>query len=182
MTIARYALRTTAFAAAFLLVSWAASGPVEVFSSIAVAALWIVAQARAGLRRFDVIALGTTAMVVAVLQGTGMLMALVTAIAVILPAVVFAELLDRWVPGWWQGRADRFRKQDAVLGRIISSAMLAAVTAVVLRGVIDPSGFDLSGTAVALARDGASILILTVAVRAIRQARRPRRPVLSVVR
>ncbi len=182
VSLSRYALRTVALAAAFLLVSWAATGPLEVFSPLAVAALWLVGQARAGLRRFDVIALGTTAAVFSVLQGTGMMAALVHAIVTIVPAAVFAVLLERWVPDWWKGLGVRQQTREAVLGRIAASAVLAASAAVVLQGVIDPVGFTIETTAGALARDAVTVLALTVGVRAFRQARRPRRPSLTVVR
>ncbi|KUL39105.1 hypothetical protein [Actinoplanes awajinensis] len=180
MTVTRYAARTAAFAAAYLLAYWAGI-PLAVLSPVAVAAVWMLAQGRWGLRRFDVITLATLTAASAIAHGAGMLMAFGLAAAVTLPAMIFAVLLERWLPGWWQGHGDRFRPRRTRLVRLAAVAALTAVTSVVLQAILspEPSVYDVS---LRLARDVVTLLAVTLAGRALLRPRTPQRTGLTLVR
>lgn len=177
--IARYAARTAAFAMVYLVTFWA-SGPLGLALLVpptVVGALWLAAQSRYGLRRFDVIALATTSMVAATLEGANLLAAAVAAVWAVGPALLFAVLLDRWLPGYWLRHGDRFRSSRTSAGRLAGAATLTALAALVLHAVVTP-GTEPLLAAVQLVRDTTAIMLLTFAARAVR---RPH-ATLSVVR
>ncbi|MEU4427979.1 hypothetical protein AB0F81_45775 [Actinoplanes sp. NPDC024001] len=178
----RYAARTAGFAAAYLVAFWAAGplGLALLVPPLVVAAVWLAAQARFGLRRFDVIALATTVMVAASLEGAGLLLAATVGIGAVLPALLFAILLERWLPGYWRGHGDRFRRSRDAVARLAGVAALTAAAGVVLQEVTNP-GTGLLQLGVTLLRDTAVLVLLTLATRAVRRTREPRRG-LSVVR
>lgn len=180
----RYAARTAAFAAGYLASFWLAGllGPAMLLSPVAVGAFWLVAQTRYRLRRFDVIALATTSMVAATLAGAGLLTMVTAGVSAVVPALLFAVLLERGLPGYWLGHGDRFRQQRSTLARLAGAAVLTAVTALVLQEVTDPGAGPLPA-GLQLLRDTAVIVLLTLAVRAVRRTRArrttptsPRRP------
>ncbi|MBG0561000.1 hypothetical protein [Actinoplanes aureus] len=185
----RYAARTAAFAAVYLAAFLASGplGPAVLVPPIAVAALWLVAQSRYGLRRFDVIALTTASMVAATLEGAGILLCLAVAVWAVAPAVLFAVLLERWLPGYWLGHGDRFRRPRASLGRLAGAAALTAVAGLVIQEVTNP-GTGSVAAGLQLLRDTAAIVLPILAVRAVRRTRAgrrtrsPRRGALSMVR
>ncbi|MDI6100948.1 hypothetical protein QLQ12_20245 [Actinoplanes sp. NEAU-A12] len=178
----RDALRSAAFAAAYL-AAFLVTAMIPVFPlpPLVVAGVWLTAQAGRVPRRFDVIALATMAMVAATLQGAGLLMSATVAVWAVIPALLFAVLLEHWLPGYWLGHGDRFRRPRAALGRLAAAAALTAAASLVLHGVIDT---DLVSGAVAIqfARDTAVLVLVPLAVRAVRRSRSPRRAGLSVVR
>lgn len=178
----RYALRSAAFAVAYLPAFWVtALVPAFPLPPLVVAGVWLVVQAGHVPRRFDVIALATAAMVGATVQGAGLLMSAAVAVWAVLPALLFAVLLERWLPGYWRGHGDRFRRPRAALGRLATAAALAAGASLVLHGVIDTELLP-GGAALQFARDAAVLVLVPLAVRAVRRARSPRRTGLSVVR
>jgi hypothetical protein len=182
VSIPRYALRSAAFAAAYLAAFLAvAATPFSPLPPLAVGAIWLAAQTGFARRRFDVILLATTAAVAATLEGASLLLSFTVAVWAVVPALVFAMLLERWLPGYRQGHGDRFRRPRAALARLAGAAALAAATGVVLTGVID-TGFDPVTVLVHLVRDAIALTLVTLAVRAVRRSRSPRRPGLTVVR
>ncbi|WIM98781.1 hypothetical protein ACTOB_002395 [Actinoplanes oblitus] len=167
MTVARHATRTAAFAAAYLLTFWA--GGFLFLSALPVAALWLLAQTPSGRRRFDVIALATTAAVAATLNGAGPLLSLVLAATGTLPALLFAVLTERWAPGWWQGHGNRFRSLHNRLSRLAAAAALTAATSGLLQAVLIQDTFRYA-TLLTTFRDAAAILLLTLAARTMRRS------------
>ncbi|BCY07527.1 hypothetical protein [Actinoplanes sp. L3-i22] len=164
MTVARYAARTAAFAVTYLLAFWA--GAFLFLSPLPVAALWMLVQGRWGLRRFDVITLVTATTVAGILGGTHLLSSLGLAAMVTLPALMFAVLVDRWAPGWWQGHGDRFRSPQSRLVRIAGAAALSVAAYLVLQAVLMP-GISAFAVIFTLVRDVAAILLLTLAGRVL---------------
>jgi hypothetical protein len=178
----RYALRSAAFAAAYLAASLAAAAtPFSPLPPLVVGAVWLTAQTGHVRRRFDVIMLATAAAVAATLEGAGLLMSATVAVWAVVPALVFAMLLERRLPGYWLGHGDRFRRPRAALGALAGAAALAAGAGVVLTGVID-TAFDPVTVMVHLVRDTLVLTLVTLAVRAVRRSRAPRRSGLTVVR
>lgn len=182
MSNPRYVLRSavfvTVYLAAFLI---APLIPLLPAPPILVAAVWLTAQAGFGLRRFDVIMLSTAAMVGATLQGAGLLMSAAVAVWAVLPALLFAVLLQRWLPGYWLGHGDRFRRRGATLGRLAGAAALASVSGIVLWTVTD-SGFDPGAAILVGVRDAVLLMLAPLVVRAARRQRAPQRAGLTVVR
>lgn len=175
MTVARYAARTAAFAAAYQLVYWA--GSFLPFWPLPVAAVWMLAQGHWGLRRFDVITLVTVTAVAGILGGAQMLTAFGQAAMITLPALGFAVLVERWVPGWWQGHGDRFRSRQTSLARVAGAAAVAAVAFVVLHiALLGLPGLGALGTPVLYA---AAVLLVALGGRAVN---RPRSTGLTLVR
>jgi hypothetical protein len=178
----RYVLRSAVFVTVYLVVFvFAALIPVLSLTALVAGAVWLTAQAGFGLRRFDVIMLATASMVGATLHGAGLMMSAAVAVWAVLPALLFAVLLDRWLPGYWLGHGDRFRRPSVAFLRLAGAATLTAVSGAVLWTVID-TGFD-PGAAVLLAvRDTALLLLAPLAVNTVRRWRSPRRAGFTVVR
>ena len=169
MSLSRYALRTAGFGALYLLaaiVGPAASTGV-LWPAAVVGALWLVAQGRYGYRNLDVIALSVLA-VLAPGSGDGMLHAFVQAVPQIAPALLFAWLFDRWLPGYWLGHGDRFRKPGLTLARLTGAAGLAAVSGAVLYEVVDTS-LSFGEAGYVLLRDAVSVVLAVFLVRAVRR-------------
>ena len=165
MTVARYAARTAAFAVGYLLVYWVA-GLYLILPSV-VAAVWMLAQGHWGLRRFDVITLVTVAVASAIVSGGSMLPGVGRAAVIAAPALLFAVLVERWLPGWWQGHGDRFRSPQVRLGRVAGAAGVSSVAFLVLFTMlfrVPALGF--LGTPVVYA---VAVLLATLAGRAIRR-------------
>lgn len=178
----RHALQSAAFAAAYLLSFWiTALIPAFPLPPLVVAAVWLIVQSGHVPRRFDVIAMATAAMVAATLDGAGMLAAAVVGLWAVPPALLFAVLLERSLPGYWRGHGDRFRRPWAALGRLAGAAAAAAGASLVLRGIIDP-GLAPGSAALQFARDTAVLMLVPLAVRTVRRRRSPQRTTLSVVR
>ncbi|MFC7533798.1 hypothetical protein [Actinoplanes sp. GCM10030250] len=171
-----YAVRTAAFAVTYGTIFWASNqsfGPyLFLLPPIAAGALWMVAQTRFGLRRFDVIALATTAAVAATLVGSGLLMSLTAAVWAVLPPLLFATLLQRWLPGYWLGHGDRFRRSRSSFAKLTGAAALTSAAGAVLHEIVFP-GTGLTGSLIELLRDTVLITLLTLATRAVRRSRHP---------
>ncbi|MEU4695463.1 hypothetical protein [Actinoplanes sp. NPDC023714] len=186
MSINRYAARSAAFAAAYLVVAWAAAGPLSMspimLPAVAVAALWLIAQSHYGRYRLDVIMLGTAAAVAATLNGAGLLLSLTYAVVATIPAVLFVMMMNRMLPGYWLGHGDRFRSRGTVLSRFAGASALAAVAGVVLQKVVDPEALTAAGAVGVAVRDTALIMLVVWVSRQYRLAKQPRRGPLSVVR
>jgi hypothetical protein len=183
MSIPRYALRSAAFAAAYLAAFLAtAATPVWPLSPLVAGAIWLAAQSGFARRRFDVIMLATVAAVAATLEGAGLLMSATVAVWAVVPALLFAMLLERWLPGYWLGHGDRFRRPHAELGSLAGVAALTAAAGVVLTGVIDSTALGAVNVVFHVVRDTAALMLVTLAVRMVRRSRSPRRSGLTVVR
>jgi hypothetical protein len=179
----RYALRSAAFAAAYLVAFLAAAAtPYWPLPPLVAGAVWLAAQTGSARRRFDVIMLATAAAVAATLEGAGLLLSATVAVWAVVPALIFAMLLERWLPGYWLGHGDRFRRPRAALGPLAGAAALTATAGVVLIGVIDTAALGPVNAVFHLVRDTASLMLVTLAVRLVRRSRSPRRAGLTVVR
>jgi hypothetical protein len=181
VSLPRYALRTAGFAALYLLATWAglatteSAGGVRLFWPAAVAAaLWLVAQAPCGRRNLDVIALSVVA-VLAPGSGEGLLHAFVQAVPQVVPAVLFAWLFDRWLPGYWLGHGDRFRRLGRTLARLAGAAALAALAGAVLAKVID-TGLSVPEAGYVILRDATALVLAVLAARGVRHVARRRGP------
>jgi hypothetical protein len=177
-TMNSYAVRTAAFAAGYVASFWAAGqsfGPYLLIPPLAVGAIWLVAQAGFERRRLDVIALATAGAVGATLAGAGLLMSAAVAVWAVLPPLLFATLLQRWLPGYWRGHGDRFRRARAPIARLGGAAALAAAAGSVIQEVTSP-GTGVSSAFLQVVRDTVVIVGVTLAVRGVRAARRSRAP------
>jgi hypothetical protein len=185
VTVARYAARTAAFAVAYLLLLSAHNAGIGVFlillPPVALAALWMLAMGRWGLRRFDGIILATVTAAGSVAAGAGMLPAFELAGLITAPALLFAMLVERWLPGWWQGHGDRFRSRLADLGRLTAAAALTAVASMVLQAVL-MTGMPLFGAVGTPVQYTVVLLLVTLGGRTVNRFRAPRTPGLTVVR
>ncbi|MET0414686.1 MAG: hypothetical protein ABW022_01525 [Actinoplanes sp.] len=190
MNLSRYALRTAGFAALYLLATLAGqatameTGGIHLLWPAApVAAVWLVAQARYRLRRFDVIAVGTVAAAAAVLSHS-FLAALVQAGAQVVPALLFAWMLDRWLPGYWLGHGDRFRRLPTTLTRLAATAAMAGAATAVLQGVLLTASLSPLEAGYLFLRDTTAILLTVLLVRTTHQrlTTRTRSGRLTVVR
>jgi hypothetical protein len=189
MNINRYAVRSGVFATVYLVVAWTAAGPLEMspimLPALVMAALWLVAQSRFGMLRFDVIMLATASAVAATLNGAGLLLSLTYAMVATIPAVLFVMMLSRMLPGYWLGHGRR--PNGVVAGRLAASAAVAAVAGVVLSAVVDPDAMTAGGSVWAVVRDTALIMLVVWVSRQYRLSKQPdgggpRRGGLSVVR
>ncbi|MCM4077503.1 hypothetical protein [Paractinoplanes hotanensis] len=170
----RYALRTAGFAALYLAatvagLATAASGSgVRLFwPAAAVGALWLVAQGRYGRRNLDVIALSVAAVLAPGNDG-GLLHSFVQAVPQVVPALLFAWLFDRRLPGYWLGHGDRFRRAGAALARLAGVAALSALSAAVLLKVVN-TDLGLGEAGYVFVRDAAALLLVVLAARGIRR-------------
>lgn len=174
MSVFRYALRTAGFAALYLAatvagLATAASGSgVRLFwPAAAVGALWLVAQGRYGRRNLDVIALSVAAVLAPGNDG-GLLHSFVQAVPQVVPALLFAWLFDRRLPGYWLGHGDRFRRAGAALARLAGVAALSALSAAVLLKVVN-TDLGLGEAGYVFVRDAAALLLVVLAARGIRR-------------
>src|SRR5262245_803657 len=122
MSLSRYAARTAGFALLYLLATvagrWTEVGGVHLaWPAAAVGAVWLLAQAPYGRRNLDVIALAVTAALLPA-TSTGFLAALAAAVPQVVPALLFAWLSERWLPGFWRGHGDRFRRLGPTVIRL----------------------------------------------------------------
>jgi hypothetical protein len=174
LSVFRYALRTAGFAALYLAatvagLATAASGSgVRLFwPAAAVGALWLVAQGRYGRRNLDVIALSVAAVLAPGNDG-GLLHSFVQAVPQVVPALLFAWLFDRRLPGYWLGHGDRFRRAGASLARLAGVAALSALSAAVLLKVVN-TDLGLGEAGYVFVRDAAALLLVVLAARAVRR-------------
>ncbi|MBU2665019.1 hypothetical protein KOI35_16060 [Actinoplanes bogorensis] len=176
MNLSRYVLRTVAFGVLYLLATVAGlattasvSGVRVLWPAAVAGALWLVAQARFGRRNLDVIALSVLA-VLAPGQSHDFLSSVVQAVPQVVPALLFAWLFDRWLPGYWLGHGDRFRRTGPALARVAGAAAVAALAGAVLQKVVDT---DLAAVEVGylFLRDATAVLLGVLVVRSVR--RRP---------
>ncbi|GAA2898372.1 hypothetical protein Acy02nite_84320 [Actinoplanes cyaneus] len=179
MTVARYAARTTAFAVVYLLVYWMAD--LYLILPPVVAAVWMLTQGHWGLRRFDVIALVTVTVAAAIAGGATMLSGFGRAAVITAPALLFAVLVERWLPGWWQGHGDRFRAWHVSLGKVAGAAAVSAVAFLVLFTTM--FGVPALGFLGMPVVQTVAVLLVALAGRTMkRQATKRQRPGLTLVR
>lgn len=175
MSNSRYVLRSALFVTAYLAaVLIAAVTPLSPLSPLVVGAIWLTAQSAHARRRMDVIMLATAAAVGATLTGAGLLMAATVAASAVAPALIFAMLLERWLPGYWLGHGDRFRPPRTALRPLAGAAALTAAAGGVLAGVIDTTVEPVAALAY-LARDTVVLTLAPLGTRGIRRARSPQR-------
>ena len=169
MSFSRYLARTAGFALVYLLalVAGSATGGI-VWPAAAVGAIWLVAQAGHGPRRYGVLAMTVLS---ALAPTTGDLLAgLTQAVPQVVPAVLFAALVQRW-----QGR-----NRTAV---VAAAAATAAAAGVVLQGVVAAADFDWAFAGYALARDTVTVLAAVLLIRRLTpKAAAPAKRRLYVVR
>ncbi|MBL7257575.1 hypothetical protein [Paractinoplanes lichenicola] len=175
MSLTRYALRTAGFGALYLLATAAGlatastgAGVRVVWPAAVAGALWLVAQGRYGRRNLDVIALSVLA-VLAPGHGGGLLNDFVQAVPQVVPALVFAWLFDRWLPGYWLGHGDRFRRHGPALGRLAGAAGVAAGAGAVLYKVVD-TGLGFGEAGYVLVRDFSAVVLAVLIARGVRRA------------
>ncbi len=180
MSLSRYALRTAGFAALYLVATFAGlatagsgAGVRVLWPAAAAGALWLVAQARAGRRNLDVIALAVLAVLLP-LGGSGILSDFTQAVPQVVPALIFAWLFDRWLPGYWLGHGDRFRRAGPSLLRLAAAATLAALSGAVLQKILD-DGLAYGELGYLILRDGTAVLLAVLAARGLRHLTRRRR-------
>ncbi|WP_250006223.1 hypothetical protein [Actinoplanes sp. M2I2] len=172
--------RTAGFAALYLLATVAGlatagseSGVRLIWPAAVVGALWLVAQGRFGRRNLDVIALAVVA-VLAPGNGDDLLQSFVGAVPQVVPALLFAWLSDRWLPGYWLGHGDRFRRTGPALARLAGAATTAALAAAVLLKTVD-NELTLGEAGYVIVRDATAVLLAVLAARGVRRlARRGR--------
>lgn len=181
MSSYRYAFRTAGFAALYLLATLAglattgsAGGVRLLWPAAVVGALWLVAQARCGRRNLDIIALSVVA-VLAPGNGDGLLHTFVQAVPQVVPAVLFAWLFDRRLPGYWLGHGDRFRSPGRSLARLAEVAFLTALAAAALLKVVDTE-LSAAEAGYVIVRDGAALVLAVLASRGVRRLVRRRGP------
>lgn len=172
MSWSRYAARTAGFALLYVLAT-VAGGWTEVagvhllWPAAAVGAVWLVAQATYGKRNLDVIALGVLA---TLLPGssTGILTALAMAMPQVVPALIFAWLTDRWLPGFWLGHGDRFRRFGRTVARLAAISAVASVAGVMLRHIVSQEEVSAAVTGYPVLRDTVAVFVAVLVVRAAR--------------
>ncbi|GAA0480922.1 hypothetical protein Ade02nite_56070 [Paractinoplanes deccanensis] len=175
MSIARYGARSAGFALLYLLALVAGQAlDGALWPAAAVGAVWLVAQGAHGPRRFDALVMMVLA---ALVPDTDALLAGVTqALPQVLPAVLFAWLLDRWLPLYWQGLGERFYGAWPALGRLAGAAAVAGLSGAVLRSVLFPADFAAGEAVWAVLRDTLSVAVTILVVRAINQRYGTRAP------
>jgi hypothetical protein len=178
VSIPRYAARTAAFAALHVLATlaglWTAVGTTGVhllWPAAVVGAIWLLAQSPFGRRDLDVIALSVVSVLVPVAD-KGMLGAFALATAQVVPALLAAWLVDRWLPGWWRGHGDRFRRTGPTLTRLGAAASIAAAAGAVLYAIVVPFDLSAAEACYVFVRDATAVLLALLAVRAARFIRR----------
>ncbi|MFI5889642.1 hypothetical protein ACIA5D_05920 [Actinoplanes sp. NPDC051513] len=189
MSFARYGTRLAGFAVLYLLALFvgSAAGGV-VWPAAAVGAIWLVAQAGYGPRRFDVLAMMVLSALVP--MNDDLLAGVAQAVPQVVPAVLFAWLLDRWLPGYWRGHGDRFRRRETTLARLAGAAASAAAAGAVLQSVALIADLDAAAAGYALVRDTVTVFAGVMLTRLLNQrfgkrpsARQPSaKPRLTVVR
>ena len=169
MSFSRFFARTAGFALVYLLalVVGSATGGI-VWPAAAVGAIWLVAQAGHGPRRYGVLAMMVLS---ALVPSTGdLLTGLTQAVPQVVPAVLFAWLVQRW-PG---------RNRIAVVSAAAGSAAAAGV---VLQGVVAVADFDWGSAGYALVRDTVTVLAAVLLIRYFTPRKtRTAKPRLYVVR
>ncbi|SNY64967.1 hypothetical protein [Paractinoplanes atraurantiacus] len=168
MSLARYGARSAGFALLYLLALFAGHAlDGALWPPAAVGALWLVAQGAHGPRRFDALFM----LVLAALVPTtdDLLSAATQAIPQVVPALLFAWLLDRWLPLYWHG-------VKGELARLAGASAVAAVAGAVLTGVLFPSDFTFGTAGWAVVRDFLAVALTVVVIREIklRYASKPR--------
>ncbi|MFF5078588.1 hypothetical protein ACFY36_16175 [Actinoplanes sp. NPDC000266] len=168
MSLARYGARSAGFALLYLLALLAGHAlDGALWPAAAVGAVWLVAQGAYGPRRFDALAMLVVAALVP--DTDNLLEAATQAIPQVVPAVLFAWLLDRWLPLYWHGV-----KGDPA--RLAGASAIAAMAGAVLQSVLFASDFTLGTAGWAVVRDFLAVAVTVVVIREIklRYAPKPR--------
>ncbi|MEV4351994.1 hypothetical protein AB0J83_46670 [Actinoplanes sp. NPDC049596] len=171
MSLARYGARSAGFALLYLLALFAGHALDGAFwPAAAVGAVWLVAQGAYGPRRFDALAMLVLA---ALVPDTDTVLAGMTqAVPQVLPAVLFAWLLDRWLPLYWHG-------VQGSLGRLAGASALAGVSGAVLQGVLFPADFTFGTAGWAVVRDTLTVALVTAVVRELKRRYAPAPRIIS---
>ncbi|XVV08774.1 hypothetical protein ACQP2X_28450 [Actinoplanes sp. CA-131856] len=160
MSLARYGARSAGFALLYLLALFAGDAlDGALWPAAAVGAVWLVAQGAHGPRRFDAMAMLVLAALVP--DTDDLLSGVIQAIPQVIPAVLFAWLLDRWLPLYWHGV-----KGD--LARLAGASGIAAVAGAVLQSVLFASDFTLGTAGWAVVRDFLAVAVTVVVIREIK--------------
>jgi hypothetical protein len=193
--LSRYGARAAGFALLYLLALVAGSATGEVvWPAAAVGAVWLVAQAGHGPRRFDILAMVVLSALVPMTDD--LLAGIAQAVPQVLPAALFAWLLYRWLPGYWRGHGDRFRRRERTIARLAAASALAAAAGAVLQSVALIADFDAAAAGYAFARDTVTVVAVVSVTRFIKQRsgkqpsvkqgptvkQQPGRPRLTIVR
>ncbi|MFG1994991.1 hypothetical protein ACGFJ7_33955 [Actinoplanes sp. NPDC048988] len=159
MSLARYGARSAGFALLYLLALYAGHAlDGALWPAAAVGAVWLVAQGAHGPRRFDALVMLVLA---ALVPSTGTLLDGVTqAIPQVVPAVLFAWLLDRWLPLYWHG-------VQGDLSRLVGASAVAAVAGAVLQGVMFPADFTFGTAGWAVVRDFLTVAVTVVVAKGL---------------
>ncbi|WP_433364016.1 hypothetical protein ACQPZX_33220 [Actinoplanes sp. CA-142083] len=168
MSLSRYGARTAGFALLYLLALVAGDATDGVvWPAAAVGAIWLVAQAGLGPRRFDMLAMMVLSALVPMTDD--LLAGLSQAVPQVVPAVLFAWLLERWLPGYWRGHGDRFRRRETTLARLAGAAASAAAAGAILQSVALIADFDPAEAGYALVRDTVTVLAAVLLARLTKQ-------------
>ena len=195
MTLRRDLARTAGFGVLYVLATYAGrltvlddSNLSLVWPAAGVLAVWFGTGDTRRRRWFDVVVLAVITMVVNTATGTSAGLAAVFVVANVVQGVVFAALLARWEPGLWRGGpGGRQLGRLSELWRLVAAAVVstAASAAIGPTGVwLETGRYSSATTAVWLARNVVSILLVGVALHRLgsllrrrRQPGRARQPV-----
>ncbi|GIF23043.1 hypothetical protein BJ973_000599 [Actinoplanes tereljensis] len=152
MSFSRFVARTAGFALVYLLALFAGTATDGiVWPAAAVGAIWLLAQDGHGPRRYGIL---TMMVLSALVPATGDLLAgLTQAVPQVVPAVLFVWLVQRWSGN-----------RTAV---VAGAATTAAVSGVVLQGVVAGADFDWGFAGYALVRDTVTVLAAVLLIRLV---------------
>jgi signal transduction histidine kinase len=191
MTVSRSAARTAGFALLYVIATYAGRLTVMdstnlslVWPAAGILAVWFVVQRGSRWRWLDVVALGVTTVAVNAATGATPALAVWFIVPNLLQAFVFTCLFGRWLPGMWTG-PDGGRPLSKLheLWRLIAAATLSSACG----AAIGPAGLWLltgqysgEATAVWLARNTISVLLVGVAAHRVGHLVRWRGPLTPV--
>jgi PAS domain S-box-containing protein len=188
MTLRRDLVRTVGFGVLYILATYAGRLTVLddtnlslVWPAAGVLAVWFVTGSTRRQRGLDLAALAVITLMVNTATGASVGLAAVFVVANAVQALVFSALLGRWAPGLWRsGPGGRQLTRLSELWRLVAAAAVstAASAAIGPTGVWLESGhYSWAATAVWLARNAVSILLVGVALRRLGTLVQQRHPV-----
>ncbi|AGZ40081.1 ATP-binding protein [Actinoplanes friuliensis] len=156
--LATYLGRLTVMDGTSLSLVWPAAG---------VLALWFVAQRTSRWKWLDVAVLAVITMVVNTQTGAPARLAAVFVVANLVQALVFAHLLERWVPGLWSTGGRPLARLSELWGLVGAATVSTTASALIgPTGIwLDSGHYSWTSAAVWLARNTVSILLIGVAAR-----------------
>jgi PAS domain S-box-containing protein len=191
MTVSRSAARTAGFALLYVIATYAGRLTVMdstnlslVWPAAGVLAVWFVVQRGSRWRWLDVVALAVATVAVNAATGATPALAVWFIVPNLLQAFVFTYLFGRWLPGMWTGPGGgRPLSKLHELWRLIAAAALSSMCG----AAIGPAGLWLltgqysgEATAVWLARNTISVLLVGVAAHRVGRLVRWRGPLTPV--